>query len=552
MAIIRSAHDLTTDDPPRVGAARSSYCYLFPDLANDPQAGLFAGTTPEASFAALSRIERNFRPTALAQRMQIGLAAVYTYFGQFVNHDLSAPVGGLQVNLGQVPPVGVIGTADLPGLNKGQQGRTQTIGPILHHVLNDHAQPMTLGSLYSDGPFSPDPAVRDLYQPDQMRFRLATCGTLTPEQLGAVTKLPFDQIHRNPGAFDIPRSEGVALIADRRNDNNLILSQLPLALMLLHNGAVDLLAPLFATPQACFTAVRALITHHYQWCILHDFLPKTLSKGVLEAALAAPSPLKAAHQVPMEFTTAAFRFGHSMVGANYDFNPNFGKPGGAGQPMADHATLMDLFDFTAHRGMRGQGPQLPDTWVADWNRLTRSREEGGSPAESIDIDFAPDMLNVVGHSADLAHGSIFLRNILRGFHRRIPFGQVLAGAYGVPPLTEAQVASALPPKTMDTEDLRLIAAEMGLLRQTPAWLYFLAEARVCEGGERLGPVASRIVADTLVGLLKHRDNHTSVLNVDGGPWTPQRSPLRDGAGAPLTSIRALLLAAVEGTPNQTV
>jgi len=483
--------------------------------------------------------------------MQIDAAAIFTYFGQFVNHDISAPVGGVAVNLGQVPPVGVIGTADLPGLNKGQAGRTDTIGPILQHFQNDQAQPMALGSLYSDGPSSTDPQVRDLFQPDRMRFCLATCGSLTPREMGALTKRPFAGIHRNPGAHDIPRAGGVALIADRRNDNNLILSQLHLALMLLHNKAVDLLEPKSLNAPACFAAARALVTKHYQWCILHDFLPKILFKGVLEAALAAPVRLKAAHQVPMEFTTAAFRFGHSMVGASYDFNDNFGHRLGPGQPMADHASLMDLFDFTSHRGMRGQGGQLPDHWVADWDRLTRSRTEGGSPAESIDIDFAPDMLNIVGQSADVAHGSIFLRNILRGFHRRIPFGQVLARAYHLDPITDTAVAGVLPPKTLDTEDLRLIAAEMGLLTQTPAWLYFLAEAKALEGGERLGPVASRIVADTIVGLLKHRDNRTSVLNVDGGSWTPQRSPLRDAGGGALTTIRALLLAAVAGTPNQT-
>ncbi len=559
MGIIGSEHDLSakpggTNSPAQAPGGtpeRSRYCYLFPDPANHPEAGLFPDTSPEVTFAQLKRFEENFRPPELPERLQIELPAVYTYFGQFVNHDMSAPVGGLLVNVDLVPLGGVIGTLDLPGLSKQERGRADSIGPILDHIQNQHARPLTLTSLYADGPSSHDQDVRRLYTQDGKRFLLAQTATLSEDQIGAITKTPFDAIRRNTGAYDLPRKGEMALIADRRNDSNLIISQLHLALMLVHNKAIDVLQPQIADAAKCFDAARQLVTLHYQWCILNDYLPHLLSDGVLEKVRAQPARLKAANEVPMEFTTAAFRFGHSMVGATYDFNDNFGNRNGPGKPIREHATLKDLFDFTSRGKMNGQATQLPDHWVADWDRLTRPKDDGGSPAESIDMDFAPDMLNLVGESTNLVHGSIFFRNILRGFHRRIPFGQNLAREYGIPVLTASEVRSAIPAMTTYPydADLRTMAEDLGLLTHTPAWLYFLCEAKVKAGGERLGPTASHIIADTFVGLLGHKDNPSSVINAEGGRWHPRNSPLKDAGGRPLESIRTLLLFAVEGTKN---
>ena len=45
---------------------------------------------------------------------------------------------------------------------------------------------------------------------------------------------------------------------------------------------------------------------------------------------------------------------------------------------------------------------------------------------------------------------------------------------------------------------------------TPLWYYVLAEAKVANGGMSLGPVGGRIVAETLIGLL--RADPTSYLS----------------------------------------
>ena len=470
---------------------------------------------------------------------------------KFLNHDISAPVGGLLQNLGQVDPVGIVGTVDPAGLGKGWRADVAT---ILQHFANEHARPLCLASLYGDGPTSHDPEVKALYQPDERRFLLGQTSVATRDELEAQTPEP-DTVFHATGAPDIPRRDRTPLIADRRNDSNLILSQLHLAFMPCHNKAVAELAARGTPGAEVFATMRQLVTLHYHWLVLNDVLPALLSKTVLARPLAQwqPRPLPAG-TVPMEFTTAAFRFGHSMVGRAYDFNANFGQ---GGRISTAGASLLQLFAFTSQGNMedpRGPPRQLPDHWVIDWDRLTRNQAPDAGPdpvsgkAERFDLDFAPDMLNVAGDAQVVEHGSILFRNLLRGFHRRIPFGQHLAREYGVTLLSRAALRAAMPQHRSpsgDFPDPATAAAALGLLEETPAWLYFLCEAQVIEGGSRVGPTASRIIADTIVSLMGH--DPSSVLRHKGGGWHPRDSLLKDHSGQPLDTIRRFLLFASDHT-----
>ncbi len=548
MSIIASDHSLPGQHgagderppPPGMAAARSDYTYLFPGLSNSPEAGLFPGTGEAETLQRLLRFEETYRTYAFDVR-RMSLPPAFTYFGQFVNHDLSAPVGGVKNEDASIAAASVINSQDLPGLDLST--RAPDTGAILRDLRNEQESPLTLCSLYAEGPYTADPEVRSLYDGDGVFFRLATSSGVSRAALAATTLDPAN-VHRDVGAPDIPRhpTERKALIADRRNDENLLISQLHLALMLVHNKAARALGPSARSASECFTAARRLVTRHYHWCILNDYLPKLLWEGVLGKVLAG-DPRLTRPEVPMEFTTAAFRFGHSMVSQKYDFNPNFG----AEKLISPAATLPDLFAFTSRGGMGSFGNetvQLPDHWVADWDRLTRAGEAAG--ADRIDMRFAPGMLNHLSHTDNMRHSSIFFRNVLRGFHRRIAFGQDYARAYRVERLTADQILDAMPldpsQAVLGMEDVRAAAMQAGFGDHTPAWLYFLCEADALAGGQKLGPTASYIIADTVVGLIRQQPD--SILNLPGG-WRPADSPLRRKTGEPLDSIRNLLLFSAE-------
>lgn len=543
---ISSTHDMLG----RTGAApgsRSAYTYLFPDLAGAETVGCFRGSAPQETWKSLRAFEIATRvPLSDLPVLRMRLPPSYTYFGQFMNHDISAPVGDV-VGAGPTAPLGVVGAVDPGGLDRPKRA---SVAVILDNFANEHPEPLMLASLYGDGPDSADPAIRALYQADGKRFRLGRTRREVDKVFTDHLKDPA-RIEHATGAPDIPRAGGLPLIADRRNDENLIISQLHLALMLFHNKAVAALEPAAPGPAQCFAQARALVTRHYHWLILNDYLPQLLSGALPRPFAAYPSHLTQPNRVPLEFTTAAFRFGHSMVSAAYDFNANFGRNG----LFSDEgAKLADLFSFTSHRNMGQSGPglpELPDHWVIDWERMTRllpgkpaSKPRAFGAADQIDMALAPDMLNIVGDSDVAVHGSILFRNLMRGFHRRIPFGQDLARRYGVTPLTEAEVRDALPQEktaSAAAKGLRVLAEEMGLLAETPAWLYFLCEAQMREGGQRVGETASHVIADTIVGLM--RLNPGSLLNTGG--WHPRQSPLTSPGAEGLTNIRKFLRFAVK-------
>lgn len=532
------------------GVSQSRYCYLFPDLAEAQTVGCFAGATPRETCDRLRAFEIATRvPLSDMPVLQMRLPAAYTYFGQFVNHDISAPVGDVVSQTAEPMPAGVVGAVDPPGLDRSRRSAAKI---ILDNLINEHPEPLMLHSLYGEGPESPDPSIRALYT-DGKRFRLGRTRR-EAEQVFTDAKIDPARVVHATGAPDIPRKDGLPQIADQRNDENLIISQLHLALMLFHNKAVAALEPAFPDAAACFAEARALVTRHYHWLILNDYLPQLLSKALRRPFARYPSRLTEANRVPLEFTTAAFRFGHSMIGAAYDFNANFGLHGTIDP---EGASLVDLFKFTSLRnmGLDAPGlPELPDHWVIDWERMTRllpgtettpPREFGS--AERIDLTFARDMLNLVGDSDVAVHGSILFRNLMRGFHRRMAFGQTLAARYGVAPLTEAEVRDALPQESAlgpGKKSLREAAEELGFLSETPAWLYFLCEARMREAGERVGETASHIIADTIVGLMKL--NPRSLLRT-AGSWHPRQSPLATPGAEGLTSIRKFLRFAVKDT-----
>src|SRR4029079_14091148 len=87
-------------------------------------------------------------------------------------------------------------------------------------------------------------------------------------------------------------------------------------------------------------------------------------------------------------------------------------------------------------------------------------------------------------------------------------------------MTTAQIKQGLQPDEVAV----LTSSSNLLLKKTPLWYYILREAFVLGGGNQLGPVGAKIVADTFIRILKR--DAGSYLNVTGGfvPMLPSVAP----------------------------
>jgi hypothetical protein len=385
-----------------------------------------------------------------------GIPAGYTYLGQFIDHDVT------------YEPTSQLGRRNDPS------------------ALVDFRTPrLDLDSLYGCGPTD---------QPYLYERR-------DPKNRGVKLLVGTNPNGANP---DLPRSDQeVALIGDPRNDENLIVAQLHLLFIRFHNNVVEHVRAQRAELGVgdLFREARRIVRWYYQWIVLHDFLPRVVGPETVgryreERLLYAweREPF-----IPVEFSGAAYRFGHSMVRDSYRLNPHT-KLGVPVFPLAGHSGALDHLG-----GFR----RLPPELVIDWQFFF----ETGLAAHlqlshTIDRNIAGSLFNLpeaVGSATSLPQ-----LNLRRGRALGLPAGSDVARAIGENPLTVAldETLSHAVPK--DSRDALLLAP--------PLWYFVLVEAEaLSDGGKHLGPVGGRIVAEVLLGLLEG-DPH-SYLNQSPN-WTP--------------------------------
>ncbi len=269
---------------------------------------------------------------------------------------------------------------------------------------------------------------------------------------------------------DLPRnSQGRALIGDPRNDENLFVSQLQLAFLKFHNAVVDYVRQQGIAEPKVFKEAQRLVRWHYQWIVVHEFLPLTIGHGLVDAIMREGLTFYCPQGkpfIPVEFAVAAYRFGHSQVQAVYRVNEQL---------------IDDLFDLPFF------GPISPEQ-IIDWSNFFRiSSANPPQFSRKIDSKLAGALLDLPFFpEAQPEHRSLAVRNLLRGKAFGLPSGQAVAKAMCVEPLS--QEALGLP--------------ALDLAGEAPLWFYILKEAEIQTDGERLGEVGGRIVGEVLLGLLK--------------------------------------------------
>ncbi len=439
--------------------------------------------------------------TKLARAMVVGgggvgrIPAGYTYLGQFVDHDL---------------------TMDRTDVMLGED-----VGPT--DLLQGRSPRLDLDSLYGAGPTHEGSA--KFYEADGIHLRAGTT-IASGDQARVGHDLP--RVGTGKGLAAKQR----ALIPDPRNDENLVVAQTHTAMIRFHNKTADGLASL---PEATrFAHVRKRVTMHYQWMLRHDYLPRICEPAVVDDVwangrrLVEPDALPTdVPTMPIEFSVAAFRLGHSMIRPHYNWNAFFPD---------DSGTLDYLFAFSALGGDLGGEKQLISSWMADWRRMYDFPEAGrprlAAPdaglnhAMRIDTRLTSPLSSLPPRTFDGDDSTpelprnLAFRNLTRGAMVRLASGQQMverlkSRGVTIAPLTRAQVLTGKGGARLD----RLTAAEKdAVATRTPLWFYVLREAEVGQG--RLTGVGARIVAETF-----HRAIEGSRYSIVRQPdWTPRLGP----------------------------
>jgi hypothetical protein len=418
------------------------------------------------------------------------IPAGFTYLGQFVDHDL---------------------TFDKTDVMLGDN-----VAPV--DLLQARSPSLDLDSLYGAGPAEPGSA--RFYEDDELHLKM-----------GKTVPVPQDGLKAMDG-FDLPRGAGStagakrkAVIPDPRNDENLAVAQTHLALIRFHNRVVDTLSP--SVPQGQrFAKARDIVVRHYQWMLRTDYLPRLCAPAVVDdvfdngrkAFETDADPLDVP-TMPIEFSVAAFRLGHSMIRDIYDWNRIF---------FNGFGTLDLLFDFSGLSGNLGGNDRLPSNWIADFRRLYDFGEANRpnlvvpkgqfNLAMRIDTRLADTLKKlpkVPGEDDNLA-----FRNLTRARMLTLATGQQMATflknrGVALTKLTQAEIRDG--DGGVGLDDLTQ-PQRASVLKDTPLWFYVLREAELGQG--KLRGVGARIVAETF-----HRAMEGSQVSIVRNPtWRPKLGP----------------------------
>ena len=323
---------------------------------------------------------------------------------------------------------------------------------------------------------------------------------------------------------DVPRmSNGTAIIADPRNDENVVISGLQAAFIKFHNRVVDLVRS--QNPgigvDAAFNQARTIVRHHYQWMILTEFLPQIIGQdrvnNILNNGRRFYTPVSGQHFIPVEFQGAAYRFGHSMVRPSYRVNLAGNANGSAFFAMIFDPAGEGQADPVDMRGGR-RAPRRFIGWQTFFDFGPQFTDPGSTnpairPNKRIDTRISTPLFRLPLSAIASGDQPISLpqRNLLRHITWQIPSGQAIAQAAGLPVLG----ASSFP---------EWRGYNVGLDANTPLWYYVLKEAELLEQGLRLGPVGSLIVGEVFIGLLQLAPGSFLRDNPGFRPTLPSRTP----------------------------
>ena len=407
--------------------------FLFPALQADPANLLPEDPSTVTNLVALGRSMLDPEVDSPDDPGDSGIPAAYTYFGQFIDHDITLEAL----------------SASLPDLLDPALA-PMTVPEIRATLRNVRTATLDLDNVYGA------PAPRDPADSNRMAVGLVSpTGSTDPPLARPPGKSDDNDVPREGRSDDIEHDRA-ALIGDPRNDENTVIAQMQVAFLRAHNALV--------AEGHSFQEAQRILRQHYQHLVVHDYLMRIADPAVvtdiLENGPKAYDPTPFNFFMPLEFSVAAFRFGHTMVRNAYNFNVNFNLDGGI------PATLDLLFTFSALAGQLGDFDTLPENWIVEWENVV----DAGGPfdrARRLDtklVEFLFQLRNLEGVPEPDDGARLAVRNLLRGYLLRMPTGQAMAGALGIPALTPEQLEEA----AASNEQVQALR-DGGFLDRTPLW-----------------------------------------------------------------------------------
>lgn len=404
MAAALLAASLVTAIPAQANSPSDSFYRMFPNLP-----GFSTPTQQQIADLAQSQLDPN-----LPERDNLGLTSGFTYFGQFLDHDLT---------LDTSPPP------------------TSPVDPTT--LTNSRTFALDLDSMYGGGL------------------------TGSPQFFDTAGHFLLQEPNAN-GVRDYVRNpDGSAVINEARNDENEVISQIQITMMKAHNRLID--------EGLTFDDARATLVAAYQRAVFDDYLPHILSPSVDPKIVKKLNPKN--DGTPIEFSVAAFRFGHSQVRKAYILNETTGK--------------VQVFSPTAP-DLRG-GRDIPAGRQIHWGEFFSDIpliDTDGNPinfGRMIDPLLSSGLFALPIPGAEATGSNVLaFRNMSRAGFYALPDGQDVARAVDMPVIS---------PQTIN--------AGPGFENGTPLWYYILAESDRIEGGTHLGPTGSTIVAASFNAALKN-------------------------------------------------
>jgi hypothetical protein len=425
----------------------------------------------------------------------------YTYLLQFVAHDLVHSAIPLSV-----------------------------AGSLGADTANARRAALKLETLFGSGPVG-SPFVYAQDAPNDERRTKLRLGRMRWKDKAVEAGCPFRDIARTPAenVTGIDRSIAgkrvaltEALIADPRNDDHAIMSQLTALFALLHNGLIDIVrrGEPTAGPNANLGAAyrRFLCARDALTLIYHNVIRKDLMRRAMHPAIYAAYSGQIPNfvdrsargtreqdgwQIPLEFSHGAFRFGHAMVRPEYRINDIFTQD------------LNDTLEKTSANDPVNM--PLDATWIVQWSRFFEikgsrpnfSRRIGPYLSDGLGNDQifpAFDQTNRVGllyrdllgaSLAGLWSVNALVAEIAARRPHLIGASRLLADR----PYRISQIRDWLASETayggLSPEDIETIANDPPL----PFFILFESMQQPCAEGLCLGPLGSIIVSEVIFGAL---------------------------------------------------